>query len=111
MKEHPIIFSTEMVRAILEGRKTQTRRTRRLDEINKDPDNWIRGIKCGDGCQFSNPKTRKTIFIDYPYGKAGDRLWMRETLIIKNGNPKGLPFIGGRYIADNKWRFFGFPYQ
>lgn len=52
MKERPILFNGDMVRAILAGRKTQTRRPVRFDD---DPS----GI-----C---------------PYGVPGDRLWVRET--------------------------------
>lgn len=54
MKERPILFSGSMIRAILDGRKTQTRR------VVKNPD-----AKC-------------------PYGKVGDRLWVRETYAILN---------------------------
>ena len=62
MKERPIIFSTEMVRAILEGRKTQTRRV-----IKPQP-------------QSAMLDFHKVNFAKYcPYGQVGDRLWVKET--------------------------------
>lgn len=54
MKERPIIMSSESVRAILDGRKTQTRR------VVKRQDKPIRLKDC-------------------PYGKVGDKLWAKET--------------------------------
>ena len=57
MKERPIIFSDEMVRAILEGQKTQTRRV-----IKPQPLNLIDAVR----------------FKTCPYGVPGDRLWVRE---------------------------------
>lgn len=72
MKEHPILFSGPMVRAILEGRKTMTRRVvkypmhsgkaRRFAPIPGAPANawWNGRLTC-------------------PYGQPGDRLWVRET--------------------------------
>lgn len=60
MKERPIIFSAPMIRALLEGRKTQTRR------LLKDP---VR-MTGGDMPIPSRP---------CPYGVPGDRLWVRET--------------------------------
>lgn len=56
-KERPILFSTPMVEAILDGRKTQTRRAR--------------------GATFQN--FEEFARIKCPYGKPGDRLWVRET--------------------------------
>lgn len=57
MKERPILFSGPMVRAILDGRKTQTRRV--VKPRQGMLDDWT-GLPC-------------------PYGKPGDRLWVRET--------------------------------
>lgn len=88
MKEHPIIFSGEMVRAILEGRKTQTRWV-----IKPPPEIKIRDI--GEDCSeliwsdkkhclnigggLSQEQLLRKIANDYcPYGKIGDRLWVRE---------------------------------
>lgn len=65
-KEHPILFSTPMVKAILEGRKTQTRR------IVKEPFySWIETA--------TNPKWMEAILTQCPYGNVGDILWVRET--------------------------------
>lgn len=61
MKERPIIFRAEMVRAILAGRKTQMRR------IVKP-----RHMATVDAEQFP-------ILAMCPYGSPGDRLWVRET--------------------------------
>lgn len=82
MKERPILFSGPMVRAILEGRKTQTRRIVKMPKVIDDakwgytaftPDGHIsvRG-KHADG-QYGES------FVKCPYGKPGDRLWVRET--------------------------------
>lgn len=55
-RERPILFSGEMVRAILEGRKTQTRRV------------------CKD-------QLGPTLMDDCPYGEAPELLWVRETFL------------------------------
>lgn len=70
MKERPILFSAPMVRALLAGTKTQTRRVVKVQPEpgfigNYGPGNpFIRGER-GD--------------IRCPYGQPGDRLWVRET--------------------------------
>lgn len=75
MKERPILFSTPMVQAILEGRKTMTRR------VVKFPKDFT-GESVYDnspyGLKYSNSKD--TIErMACPYGEPGDHLWVRET--------------------------------
>ena len=68
-----------MVRAILDGRKTQTRRGFKLykdtiwyEELGGEKEGWICGTQLGDGwCHVSE--------LASPYGKPGDLLWVRET--------------------------------
>ncbi|HGM7000535.1 hypothetical protein [Serratia marcescens] len=87
MKERPVIFNGEMVRAILDGRKTQTRRV----IANVSPDNCIPLQK--------QTKTKDGIYTHVmdapghglcPFGQVGDRLWVRETFAVL-GNEDGCP--------------------
>lgn len=77
MKERPILFSGNMVRAILDGRKTQTRRVVKDPErLPTDPENY----QCtGYGLVRADEFGRAAFPIRHPYGAAGDRLWVRET--------------------------------
>ena len=61
MKERPILFSGSMVRAILDGSKTQTRRI-----VKKVP-------------EIMNQRNEFCVPLPSPYGVTGDRLWVRET--------------------------------
>ncbi len=79
MKERPILFNGEMVRAILDGRKTQTRRVVK-HKINGDP-------RCTNSLSEGNIPISELWVDDLemfacPYGKVGDRLWVRETFAI-----------------------------
>jgi hypothetical protein len=81
MKEHPILFSGEMVRAILDGRKTQTRRTRGLEQMNRHPDLYDKTTVDADGKVLMRHKDGSWV-INWgksPYGIPGDQLWVRET--------------------------------
>ena len=74
MKERPILFSAPMVRAILDGRKTVTRRPVKVQP--RSPADI--GIY-GKGQPFiRNPDVTK-LNPECPFGKPGDRLWVRES--------------------------------
>ena len=87
MKEHPILFSTPMVQAILEGRKTQTRRV-----IKPQPD---------EEPYFANKtfmwyaENKPKGLSDCPYGEPGDLLWVRETTIRNNNSNTYWPVADG----------------
>lgn len=101
MKERPIPFTGESVRAILDGRKTQTRRvvvpqpeTRRdllpteTEDIMEDRASrkLVFAIRTGTlttRCLGSENFAREFS----PYGQPGDRLWVRETFARLDGHP------------------------
>lgn len=77
MRERPIIFDAESVRAILDGSKSQTRRV-----IKPQPETNQQGYLCGWWLRkplggLLLPKI-EDIVMDCPYGAPGDRLWVRE---------------------------------
>ncbi len=117
MTDRPILFSTSMVRAILTGRKTQTRRVIRLP-------GWATGMECDGnlvdyepgvfhGLEFvdarhgkwhasTNPKGRSPCYVKIPY-RVGDRLWVRETFCWgSEGEPgaKDFPIYRANYNAE-----------
>ncbi|HDR9026898.1 TPA: hypothetical protein QDB14_001068 [Burkholderia vietnamiensis] len=92
MKEHPILFSGPMVRAILEGRKTQTRRVAipkrsYVDFIGggpKDGPDWNDPTCWGfedlnTGVWWTLRGNEECRQLPCPHGTVGDRLWVRET--------------------------------
>ncbi|HGF0125215.1 TPA: hypothetical protein ACGBT9_004686 [Klebsiella variicola] len=77
MKERGMIFNGEMVRALMSGRKTQTRRPikwkqTRFTEIGEreDGSKWPWSEDAEHACDFWHP---------CPFGAVGDRIWVRET--------------------------------
>ena len=72
MNTKPILFSGDMIRAILEGRKTQTRRVIKQQPPTSSPEIWMMpdGIWLSDINDFA---------VKCPYGQPGDLLWVRET--------------------------------
>lgn len=71
MRERPILFSAPMVRAILAGTKTQTRRPYKT---RKHPD-----FGCAMAASELVCEPQHVIDRTCPYGQPGDRLWVRET--------------------------------
>lgn len=95
MKERPIIFSSEMVRALLDGRKTMTRRIVKPQPLFLDSDNfgdcWFPSKDHPKALHYASEKHfRRGLPQDFClYGIPGDRLWVRETwgsAFDKNGN-------------------------
>ncbi len=88
MTDRPILFSGPMVRAILDGSKTQTRRVAKLPPASNLGE-WVAG-ECGGpkGGRTANGETiplqaniwhtRSGVSLLCPYGQPGDRLWVRE---------------------------------
>lgn len=72
MKERPILFQAAMVRAILDGRKTQTRRL-----VKPQPRHVHDGVPYGAADPFGMGKGGTPI--PCPYGQPGDQLWVRES--------------------------------
>lgn len=85
-RERPILMSGEMVRAILDGRKTQTRRTAGLDRVNARADDWLPPSgPCETDGRFVFTAERgeaEQVRVLCPFGQPGDRLWVRETSYI-----------------------------
>lgn len=76
MKQHPILFSTPMVTAIMEGRKTQTRRIAKVPNYDHFA---VRELKC-------------------PFGNIGDVLWVRETFSVVQSGHSTVNSVTGGYI-------------
>lgn len=73
----PILFNTEMVRAILDGRKTCTRRLPRkqIEEKYIEYDEWVQAVAV-PGCTYLR---EKEFYTQYPPYQPGDLLYVRET--------------------------------
>lgn len=109
-KERPIIFNAEMVRAILNGRKTQTRR---VAKVTSDG--------CNDGfitpLAGFVPRSIENHISYCPYGVIGDKLWVRETwskakqpylsthiFYRADGETNGKQFALSFVEREKKWR-------
>lgn len=128
-REHPIMFSAPLVRAILEDRKMQTRRVIKPQPEHKQVHDY-KGERVYEGesrmwCwnhatfenlwDFPNNEDRRELATFCPYGVPGDRLWVRETwgvntprLIAPCVNYRAggqLPLIG--HVSPDTWSITG----
>lgn len=72
MKERGMIFNGEMVRAILDGRKTQTRRPVKFPVHDKNLGCELAGNELAGELSAGN-------YLNSAFGRPGDRIWVRET--------------------------------
>lgn len=129
VKEHPILMSGPMARAILEGRKTQTRRIVRWKSPEPGLNLGFSGLSAGHYCTglpssghvlYSRrgdgaweQRTKPTFC---RYGSAGDRLWVREPAELASVCGYNVPgaTMELRYLAGGRRAFdrdaFGTPY-
>lgn len=107
VRERPILFSGPMVRAILDGSKTQTRRVMTPQMEHREIAGMFGGRMLGwprrDGGAWLWPNARDEILSRCPYGRPGDRLWVRETWQYYDWTEQGEPQI--RYAADETTRW------
>ncbi len=81
-KYRPILFSTPMVQAILEGRKTMTRRVIKLPNYHPSrPEKQINNLDIINWVLYDGNK-EQIATIKCPY-EVGDVLWVRETFVKK----------------------------
>ncbi|KAF6684994.1 hypothetical protein [Pantoea sp. EKM20T] len=96
MRERPILFNADMVGAVLDGRKTQTRRIiqspaknmqasgHKVIEYREPGDKWYgehvfsMRNQSGTWCDY----TKEQFLAKCPFGAVGDRLWVRETFRV-----------------------------
>lgn len=94
MKERPILFSAPMVRAILAGRKTQTRRAAK-PVFHPDLGNIYY-----PGALVLEHEPQHVIDRACPYGQPGDRLWVKETTLKVEDHG----YIGPVYAESDEGR-------
>jgi len=104
MKERPILMSAPMVRAILDDRKTKTRRilkpqpdSQSTEIINRRWDkkhDWIARFEY----RHDPGKYEATNLYACPYGSIGDRLWVRETFCVNADFNPPYEFSTGQWL-------------
>lgn len=110
--ERPILFSGPMVRAILAGTKTQTRRLVRPQPYRTDKglsETWTSAAIDGEYLEDDVPLILHRD-VGCPYGVPGDRLWVRETWTAAVAHMHGLDAcdcgdLNVTFAADGSTRY------
>lgn len=98
MADRPILFSAPMVRALLDGRKTQTRRVLKPQPKERD----FRNVRPDEARWFYDPVRGGMWIADgvavgpFPSFAPRDRLWVREAWRYVDWTEDGQPYIGYR---------------
>lgn len=106
MTERPILFSTPMVRAIIAGKKTMTRRVIKFHwtgpiEVVHGPSYFRDDPRLYWRFDHRYPDTMISETLECPFGVAGDRLWVRETWAQ---NERGLMYRADNDATPPRWR-------
>ena len=116
IKEIPMLFSTLMVQATLAGRKTETRRMRNLEVVNNPSRDWFfMEIAVADDfkatyASFFSHVTGEVVKIKCPYGKPGDKIWVRESFVpeyfddCSHGYKADWSKEAAEYVTEPKWK-------
>lgn len=125
MGDHPILFSGHLVRAILDGRKTVTRRPVRESGHCQDADAWCWDPDRGmweSGIEADHGMYGHGEWVKCPFGRPGDRLWVRETwatcAAVSPSTDAPLPVTNGDRLIEEpttwvdekgrtRWRYDG----
>jgi len=117
----PILFTGPMVKAILDGRKRQTRRVAKnikwIAQTAKGIEPYWRAEDKTGSCafeaeMFNNPQAGIDPFPHCPYGQAGDRLWVRESCRAEElpSGLDGVRYVDGQFLeiensqqASDRW--------
>ena len=92
----PILFSAGMVRALLDGRKTQTRRI-----IKPQPAYIDEKGTAYQAVSIDEPSNLEYHPAQYPYGQPGDLLWVRESFTMYDDQPL---YKTGKHDDMMKWK-------
>lgn len=112
MAMRPMLFDGEMVRALLAGRKTQTRRPIRHQPVVDDNGFWkMDGAGWGNTLRFIQPapSVRGSLGLanNCPLGKPGDHIWVRERARVIDYRSNCDALV--RYEADQSTRWVNMP--
>ena len=109
MSEHPILFSAEMVRAIIAGRTTQTRRVVKPQPLSNCTElavefvygEWVLTYRA-----YPGGGSARHVLLKCPYDGPGDMLWVRETFFQGYATVYAAEHPNERPSSDpsDKWR-------